>query len=837
MTLSGGGGITYASTSTGKTIASNGISYGLNSVYFNGVGGGWTFSDSSTIPGSVYLSAGTVNTNGFTMNWLDITKNSSSTAVLTLGSSTINVTRWSLAATTTTGLTVNSNTSNIVLSGGYGAFDGGGFTYYNVSTSFTTQTPYIKGANTFNNLSISITGSKTSSISLFANQIVNGIFTINGNSAINRLLIQSDTLGTPRTITAATVGTCSNVDFMDIVGAGAGSWNLSAISGGAGQCGGNGGITFTTAQNQYWRQTVTGNANWSDTSKWFLATGGTGGAGRVPLPQDTAIFDANSFTVSACQVAQDMPRIGSMNWTGVTNNPTYNTNTTAGGVPYTCFGNYIISATMTPILGYVYLTFGGRGSYSITSAGAHFSFPRFFLAAPGGTYTQTDNFVSGSGGGFFTAIFNPMAGTWNSNGFSFESDIVDGTQDQGGNTFAGTATLSMGASTWTIKGNDTNNNPSTATWRVPTGMTITAGTSTILLNDSTSNAKTFYGGGKIYYNLTLGGSGTGAFVVQDTNTTFTHSTNITCSGAANVTLFGSTGMQHQDIDFTGFVGTWIGSTAGLFGGNIIMATGMTNSFTGNLTFVTTIGSYLIYSNGKTFASNFNLGTVSSIANFALNDNFTTSGSFTVSFGNFNTNNHDMSCGSFSSSNSNTRSITLGTSTVSITSISLTGWTVATATSLTLSAASSIIKFISGGTSAASFQGGSQTYGTIWNARTGSGTGGNQLNLTGNNTINVLKCDPAKFLDFQGGTTTTIASASGFQCTGTSGNLVILKSITNGTAWNIVCASGTVSGDYMSLQDSHASGGATFQAGSNSTNVSGNTGWIFGALANTFFLMF
>lgn len=40
------------------------------------------------------------------------------------------------------------------------------------------------------------------------------------------------------------------------------------------------------------------------------------------------------------------------------------------------------------------------------------------------------------------------------------------------------------------------------------------------------------------------------------------------------------------------------------------------------------------------------------------------------------------------------------------------------------------------------------------------------------------------------------------------------------------SSGIVSCDYLSLKDSVATGGATWYAGSHSTNVSGNSGWIF-----------
>jgi hypothetical protein len=53
----------------------------------------------------------------------------------------------------------------------------------------------------------------------------------------------------------------------------------------------------------------------------------------------------------------------------------------------------------------------------------------------------------------------------------------------------------------------------------------------------------------------------------------------------------------------------------------------------------------------------------------------------------------------------------------------------------------------------------------------------------------------------------------------------------------------VSVDYLSIQDSNATGGAAWYAGTTSTNVSNNLGWIFtappvgGAYAGNFFAFF
>jgi hypothetical protein len=56
------------------------------------------------------------------------------------------------------------------------------------------------------------------------------------------------------------------------------------------------------------------------------------------------------------------------------------------------------------------------------------------------------------------------------------------------------------------------------------------------------------------------------------------------------------------------------------------------------------------------------------------------------------------------------------------------------------------------------------------------------------------------------------------------------------------ASGTVSASYLSIQDSDATGGAAWYAGTTSTNVSNNLGWIFTAppvvaYAGNFFAFF
>lgn len=78
-----------------------------------------------------------------------------------------------------------------------------------------------------------------------------------------------------------------------------------------------------------------------------------------------------------------------------------------------------------------------------------------------------------------------------------------------------------------------------------------------------------------------------------------------------------------------------------------------------------------------------------------------------------------------------------------------------------------------------------------------------------------------------GTTTTLRGAGrDVPANGTS--VYTLTSSSAGSAATISKAAGQFAADYLSLQDIAATGGAVFQAGTNSTNTSGNTGMTFSA---------
>lgn len=83
----------------------------------------------------------------------------------------------------------------------------------------------------------------------------------------------------------------------------------------------------------------------SNYAKWYTETNGGGSqmaSTRVPLPQDTLHFDSSSFDSGSKVITQNMPRIGSIDFTGATNTPTFTTSTTAS-----VFGSLTLISGMT----------------------------------------------------------------------------------------------------------------------------------------------------------------------------------------------------------------------------------------------------------------------------------------------------------------------------------------------------------------------------------------------------------------------------------------------------------------------------------------------------------
>lgn len=492
--------ISFVSTSaTVQTVDFAGKTSG-NVTYNASSNGSWQLTGTHVASGAgtdVTLTKGTLDTNGQTCTWDSFVSANSNVRTLTLGASSITLGGTSVAwdFSTSTNATLNANTSTITLSAsaGAGQFSGGGLTYNNVVQTMVSGNVnfVINQSNTFANLTITGNAVKTSTTRFGGNQTITGTLTINGNSSTNRLLIRSTTIGTARTLTAATVAV-TNSDFQDITGAGAGSWDLSAITGLSGDCEGNSGITFTTAQTNYW---VGGTGNWSAVGEWANSSGGAGSSGRVPLPQDDIVFDANSFSAGSQTCTADMPRLGNdINWTGVTNTPAW-AKTTSTSI----FGSVTMISGMTNS-GSSTLTFESRTPATFTSDSQTIT-NSVVVETFNTTFTLQDAYVSSS-------TITLQSGTLNFNNFSV-------TLLQFSTASSLSKTITLGNSTTSLTGTGTSFSAS------PSGLSVTATTGTIKFTNTTATARTFQGAGFTYGNFWHAGGAGGATLTVTGSNTFT----------------------------------------------------------------------------------------------------------------------------------------------------------------------------------------------------------------------------------------------------------------------------------------------------------------------------
>lgn len=307
--------------------------------------------------------------------------------------------------------------------------------------------------------------------------------------------------------------------------------------------------------------------------------------------------------------------------------------------------------------------------------------------------------------------------------------------------------------------------------------------------------------------LTSGGAG-GEAVPTTSDDVFFNA----ASGANTITV--SSSSSAKSITFTGFTGTFAGSSNIAIQGNFTLVSGMTFSWSGTLTFTGGTTDTLT-SAGKTFSGIITVNSTSTTLTLA--DDLTSSNIITCSNGSFSAANHNMTVSRFRATSASAQTITLGSGTWTITGTGAV-WDM-TGAGTSVSAGTSTIKINDSSSSSKNFNGLDQSYNNLW--LTGGGTG--TFVITGSNTFADFKVDtPPMTVNFTAGTTQTVTT---FTVNGSGANLQTLQSTSGGSAWNLSCASGSIVCSKVSLQDSHAAGGASFLA-TGSTNVSGNTGWVF-----------
>ncbi len=459
ITLRGNGAQTFTA---GVTLAC--------SLSFNYGSGTYTLQDAVNVGSKTFShGSGTLNTNGKTITCGYFYDYSSSARTLTLGSSVINVSGvngWEVGGTGALTVTANTATVNLnattPLAGGNQNYNGASFnlngTAHTVSGSFTCATLTRNG-----------TATKTDTVTFTSGITVTcTTCAMIGNSATNRLQMQSSTRGTPATITATNWTGTINVDIVDITATNA--INLSAITGNSGDCGGNTGITFTTTA----PQALTATGSWSDITKW---------TSRVPLPQDDVTAGGAGITITV-----DMPRLGkSITFTGT---PTISMSNNV-----IIFGSLVIPSGATYTHNNKAVSYRGRDLYTLTTNGK--SMYGNEMSAPNGTLTLQDDLTD-------TGELSLVFGTLDLN----DKNVSCGTFYS---TYTSTRALLLKSGTITITG--TGNK-----WAVSSTLTLTAGTSTIVLTTATTTACTFTGGGLIYNNVTVQGAGNYTLTISGTNT-------------------------------------------------------------------------------------------------------------------------------------------------------------------------------------------------------------------------------------------------------------------------------------------------------------------------------
>lgn len=495
--------LTFASTGPAFTVdATSTFTSGgksINNLTVNASGGTVTLGDALAQQAStniVTVTAGTFTTSAsnYSLSAGYVSSTGASTRAINFNGSTVTLNFASNSINFSgTGLTFTAGTSqiNVGSSSAAATFNGNGETFYNVSFTSASNTPAINGANTFNNLTFTAPTSGLQAVVLSASQTVNATLTCSGATAVRRLFLCSDILGTTRTITVATFAP-TDCDFRDITVSG----GASPISGTRlGDCGGNSGITFPAPKTVYWNPVSSTNFN---STGWATASGSTTlSINNFPLAQDTAVIDENSR--GACTGSGTGYNLGTIDMSARTSAYTFNLSAISSDSP-NIYKDFLFGTGLT-VSGSssATITFAGRATQTITPNGI--TFPENVTIASYGSTVQLAGTLT------VTNALTLTSGTFDAKTYNVTAASVSIT----GST---TRTLTMGSGTWTLSGTGT-----VWTAATTTNLTFNKNTANITLSDTSTTARTFAGGGLTYNKLTIGGAtGTSTLTISGSNT-------------------------------------------------------------------------------------------------------------------------------------------------------------------------------------------------------------------------------------------------------------------------------------------------------------------------------
>ena len=497
------------------TFTTNGLA--LSSVTETlGIGATWTLGSALNIGSSTFtVTYGAFNTSAsnYSLSCTSLQSTTSNVRTITLNASTATL-AGNLLFNTITNLTFNAGTSTIQASSNSITLNGGSQVFYNFSFTNTAATSIsIIGANTFNNLSF--TGQTTvgiNAVTFNANQTITGTLTVSaGTASAYRTFLRSDTIANTRTLTCGAVS-ATDADFRNIIIAGAAA---PASGTRLGDAKGNSGITFPAAKTVYW---AVNTANWGATGagSWSATSGGAAAADQFPLAQDTAYIPFATPTSGSTITVNANYNIGTIDMSN-RNGSALVTLATGASTP-SIYGNWI-NGTGTTISGTGIMTFAGRTTQQITSAGKTWTQP-FTINTPGGSVTLQDAFSSSQSS--LSALVLSQ-GTFDASTYNVTlSGAASGVSASG----TGTKTIAIGSGTWTLAGGGV------TAWNAA-NLTVT-GTGTISLTGA--SAKTFAGNGVSYSGITLNQGGAGALAITGNNTFKTITNTYSATGATSILL-------------------------------------------------------------------------------------------------------------------------------------------------------------------------------------------------------------------------------------------------------------------------------------------------------------
>lgn len=431
---------------------------------------------------TITIGSGDFNTDGFSASCTQVIFSGNSIAKsFSLGSSTVTISNVTpIVTTSSSNYSINAGTSTIVCTGAITAFNlgtGGAFTLHNLSfTNTSARTIAFNSifSYTFNRLTVAGPASAGLVQVTFAqtNTFNDGLATT-GTAGNRRVWFRGTEYGIARTLIVNGAGALTDADFRDIYITG----SAAPISGTRiGNLRGCRGITFSTPKTVYYYAAQ--GRSWSTDNTWSLTSIGPQSNDAFPLAQDTAVFQ-NVSPSSGATVTLDsaIPYTGSVVVSGRTDAITFQS-----GAIFTIYGNWT-NSTNTTFSGSSGLTFSGRNTQTITSAGRPFSCP-ITIDSYGGTVQLADALSIG------TNTLTVTNGTFDTKNYNVTANriISNNTNIRG---------INLGSSTLTLTA------PAGAIDFSTTNFTFDAGSSQINITFNSSGSSSVSFGGLTYNNVTI----------------------------------------------------------------------------------------------------------------------------------------------------------------------------------------------------------------------------------------------------------------------------------------------------------------------------------------------